>query len=556
MSNRLLGAVAASALILVVPVTSFAQSQSTAADDPALAEAIARPLTPAAVVLLLPYTSQPKVVERLALALRDRNPQVRAVAARIAFTTRHQQLLPALTAALETESEAVPGAEMVRALALIGGAASDDVVFRATPRLTASATGAWLDVVGRPRPVDALSRLAVLRHRADAVLVSLVSTHGDAVSRAFAQLSSAPELEPAYLAMVARLNRMDAPLPWPLIECGLQASPAVRLNLVRILLGRQESGSTLPPEAITAVDDLRTRLSPIDDPWLAITFELGRRGEPGATAMPLGPAIAALDASRKPDNWGYDGWLRRLANGEEAMLRARVPDLPPRDIWGEEPRRIPRSSAPVVSAAPQTELVARMVHPLTPGLAAELGALTGCTSAPDQVLAVQVAYRPTGQVREVYTPVGVGAARCGQAARLLAAIDFAAGLEPLSPARTDLVLVGFRPEDAKCSRVDMKGGGSEIRVGPGRVRAPRKVRNVPPAYPKAMQDQRIQGVVIIEATIATTGCVSDATVLRSVHPTMDAAALAAVSLWEYEPSLFDGTPVPVIMTVTVNFTLH
>ena len=71
-----------------------------------------------------------------------------------------------------------------------------------------------------------------------------------------------------------------------------------------------------------------------------------------------------------------------------------------------------------------------------------------------------------------------------------------------------------------------------------------------------MQDQRIQGVVILEATIGTTGCVSDATVLRSGHPTIDAAALAAVSLWRYEPTLLDGAPVPVIMTVTVNFTLQ
>ena len=130
------------------------------------------------------------------------------------------------------------------------------------------------------------------------------------------------------------------------------------------------------------------------------------------------------------------------------------------------------------------------------------------------------------------------------------------GSEPLSPTRIDRVLVGFRPEDATCPRVDMKGGGNEMRVGPGRVRAPRKVRNVAPAYPKAMQDQRIQGVVIIEATIATTGCVSDARVLRSVHPTIDVAALAAVSLWRYEPTLLDGAPVPVIMTVTVNFTLQ
>jgi protein TonB len=44
-------------------------------------------------------------------------------------------------------------------------------------------------------------------------------------------------------------------------------------------------------------------------------------------------------------------------------------------------------------------------------------------------------------------------------------------------------------------------------------------------------------------------------VLRSV-PLLDQAALDAVRQWEYEPTLLNGVPVPVIMTVTVNFTLR
>jgi protein TonB len=34
---------------------------------------------------------------------------------------------------------------------------------------------------------------------------------------------------------------------------------------------------------------------------------------------------------------------------------------------------------------------------------------------------------------------------------------------------------------------------------------------------------------------------------------LDQAALDAVRQWEYTPTLLNGTPVPVIMTVTVNF---
>jgi protein TonB len=36
---------------------------------------------------------------------------------------------------------------------------------------------------------------------------------------------------------------------------------------------------------------------------------------------------------------------------------------------------------------------------------------------------------------------------------------------------------------------------------------------------------------------------------------LDQAAIDAVMQWEFTPTLLNGVPVPVIMTVTVNFTL-
>ena len=49
--------------------------------------------------------------------------------------------------------------------------------------------------------------------------------------------------------------------------------------------------------------------------------------------------------------------------------------------------------------------------------------------------------------------------------------------------------------------------------------------------------------------------VTDAKVLRSI-PLLDAAALDAVRQWVFTPTTLNGQPVPVIMTVTVNFTLQ
>jgi protein TonB len=61
-------------------------------------------------------------------------------------------------------------------------------------------------------------------------------------------------------------------------------------------------------------------------------------------------------------------------------------------------------------------------------------------------------------------------------------------------------------------------------------------------------------MVIIEATIAADGHVMNARILRSL-PLLDQAALEAVRQWQYTPTLLNGVPVPVVMTVTVTFTL-
>jgi protein TonB len=96
--------------------------------------------------------------------------------------------------------------------------------------------------------------------------------------------------------------------------------------------------------------------------------------------------------------------------------------------------------------------------------------------------------------------------------------------------------------------------GQALRVG-GSVQPPTKIVNVLPIYPEEARAARVGGVVIIEATIDEGGYVADAKVLRSV-PLLDDAALDAVRQWQFTPTLLNGQPVPVIMTLTVNFSLQ
>jgi protein TonB len=92
-----------------------------------------------------------------------------------------------------------------------------------------------------------------------------------------------------------------------------------------------------------------------------------------------------------------------------------------------------------------------------------------------------------------------------------------------------------------------------VRVG-GNVRPPAQTRRVNPAYPPEAMAARVEGVVIMETIIGEDGRMRDARVLRSI-PALDQAALDAVKQWEYEPTLLNGVPVPLVMTVTVQFTL-
>ena len=86
----------------------------------------------------------------------------------------------------------------------------------------------------------------------------------------------------------------------------------------------------------------------------------------------------------------------------------------------------------------------------------------------------------------------------------------------------------------------------------GDIRVPRKIRHVAPVYPPLALSVKKQGVVILDAVIGEDGFVRNVRVLRSI-PLLDQAAIDAVRQWQFTPTLLNGHPVPVVMTVTVSF---
>lgn len=95
-----------------------------------------------------------------------------------------------------------------------------------------------------------------------------------------------------------------------------------------------------------------------------------------------------------------------------------------------------------------------------------------------------------------------------------------------------------------------------VRVG-GNIRPPTKTRDVRPVYPPSMRDAGREGRVPLEAIIGREGAVVSVRVATAqVHPDFAQAAIDAVQQWRFTPTLLNGTPVEVVMTVTVDFKLE
>ena len=88
-----------------------------------------------------------------------------------------------------------------------------------------------------------------------------------------------------------------------------------------------------------------------------------------------------------------------------------------------------------------------------------------------------------------------------------------------------------------------------------RVKAPQLLSRVRPNYPPAAKRSRLEGDVVIDAVIDTTGKVTYMKVVSGPVLLQD-AALDSVRKWNYAPGYLDDKPVPVEMLITVEFPMR
>jgi protein TonB len=94
-----------------------------------------------------------------------------------------------------------------------------------------------------------------------------------------------------------------------------------------------------------------------------------------------------------------------------------------------------------------------------------------------------------------------------------------------------------------------------VRIG-GQLTAPALLRRVEPTYPEVAALAQLTGMVILEATVNTDGCVESVKVLRSRHPLLDKASQEALMQWQYSPLVLNGIRTPFVLTVTFTFSVQ
>jgi protein TonB len=100
----------------------------------------------------------------------------------------------------------------------------------------------------------------------------------------------------------------------------------------------------------------------------------------------------------------------------------------------------------------------------------------------------------------------------------------------------------------------VKPGAKEtVKLSSGVVEGLLLYKNIP-SYPSIARAARIEGTVVLQATIGANGTIENLHVL-SGHPMLRQAALDSVAHWRYRPYELNGAPVEVETTINVIFTL-
>jgi len=513
-------------------------------------KALTRALSPGSVALLVEHRNEPGVRERWAAALKDDRAEVRAAAARVIHVSGSTWLLPDLVSALSHEASDAAAIEEIRAIGSLGDAGSDAALVAAATRLKLPAVDVVAETLGRVRGVEAFGQLAVLRSAglspSGYQYLARMAVRGGAGSANRAAMAAVRDSDvEAWEAVLEETRRAGHPIDAGVLKVALDIeTPRFRALTYWHLAREIDRGGSLAPVVAERLESTPEALDQeTSDLNARFALEVLQRTR-GRTARDFGrrlPPASTIANHGMPFPFAYDDPLRRwlTAREQEAALPKGV------QSWRPPPTK--------AMGPPETPM--RLATLFPDRFASDLMKASGCVPGLQDLAGAMIDYGPDARPKKVSVADSGLSARCLEAAHAL----LLSALAPLGDVAPSVFLVvPLAPEVFACSDEKTASRANALARAPtsvgGRIQEPRKIVNVPPIYPEAAKREHVQGTVILEATISPWGCVEEVKVLQGV-PMLNAAALNAVVRWRYTPTVLDGVPVPVIMTVTVKFRL-
>jgi TonB family protein len=127
--------------------------------------------------------------------------------------------------------------------------------------------------------------------------------------------------------------------------------------------------------------------------------------------------------------------------------------------------------------------------------------------------------------------------------------------QPMRVATTVLVNFCLPAQESTGIRLYKPENKAIFRLEEG-ITPPRVSSRVEPTYTEKARVAKLQGVVQLYCEVTAEGRVENLQVLRGLGMGMDEAAASSLRQWRFHPAMRGGQPIPVILTVEVNFSLQ
>jgi TonB family protein len=88
------------------------------------------------------------------------------------------------------------------------------------------------------------------------------------------------------------------------------------------------------------------------------------------------------------------------------------------------------------------------------------------------------------------------------------------------------------------------------------VTAPVPLKTVTAHYTDSARKEKIMGDCLVRIIVDAYGSPQHPQIIQSLDPGLDQEAIKAVMQWRFKPAMRDGKPVPVQITLAINFKLH